>query len=190
MNTCSLILYGLVDILFEAFGFLIAQTGGLKVKGIDNISAFESPGDIMIYGSMILDVVKTVVVIAGFLCAGIVSGGISEQAKKHLLIVITIIQWIILVPAILMAVFIEGLLLKEPPEYIDWRAVAIVVFFMYATLKFVTFYGFCEFLKNFVHDVHKVEGLFGYFPVNIYRQQQEPYQIPGYSLQIIKSDLT
>eukprot|EP01022_Parablepharisma_sp_SALTPOND_P016621 TRINITY_DN2480_c0_g2_i2.p2 TRINITY_DN2480_c0_g2~~TRINITY_DN2480_c0_g2_i2.p2 ORF type:complete len:196 (-),score=5.54 TRINITY_DN2480_c0_g2_i2:806-1393(-) len=179
MNTCSLILYGMVDILFECFGFIMAH-GGIYSDGIE--------AEIVTYGSMGLDIIKTLAVIAGFVCVCIVSGGISDYSKKHLLYIVTIIQWSILGPAVLLAVFILFLITKDPPEIIGIRIVAIIIFFIYAVLKFVTFFGFCEFLKNVIHDAPKVEGFFGhfgglrYFPVNLYPGPQEGYQIPAYPL--------
>eukprot|EP01022_Parablepharisma_sp_SALTPOND_P016622 TRINITY_DN2480_c0_g2_i3.p3 TRINITY_DN2480_c0_g2~~TRINITY_DN2480_c0_g2_i3.p3 ORF type:complete len:196 (-),score=3.96 TRINITY_DN2480_c0_g2_i3:806-1393(-) len=179
MNTCSLILYGMVDILFEWCGFIMAH--GLRHKeGIEAV--------IVTYGSMSLDVIKTLVVIGGFVCTYIISSGISDYTKRHLLHLVTIIQWLILVPAVLLAIYIEYVLFKDPHDIIDLRTEAMIMFFVYAVLKFVTFFGFCQFLKNVIHDAPKVEGFFGhfgglrYFPVNLYPGPQEGYQIPAYPL--------
>ncbi len=174
MNACSLILYGLIDLFFEFFGFIMAHSGGL-ISGDSE--------EFIQYGSMGLDVVKAVAVIAGFICSCIASSGLSEHSKSQMITTWTIIQWIILVPAVLMAVFIESVMINAPQHDYDFRIIAILIFFIYATLKFVTFFGFCEFLKTFIREASKADyfpamGGFRYLPVNMYPPKQLGEQQP------------
>eukprot|EP01022_Parablepharisma_sp_SALTPOND_P016623 TRINITY_DN2480_c0_g3_i1.p2 TRINITY_DN2480_c0_g3~~TRINITY_DN2480_c0_g3_i1.p2 ORF type:complete len:183 (-),score=9.97 TRINITY_DN2480_c0_g3_i1:124-672(-) len=171
MNIWTLILYGLIDLLLEFAGLVIVFELGFEVKLEEEIVS---------YGSIALDLLKALSVIAGFICICIISGGTSDESKKHLKLTVTIIQWTILVPAVIIAGLIIDVIIKDPPHYFDVRPLLIAIFLIYVTLKFVTFFGFCEFLKNFIHDVPRVEefGGFRYLPVNLYGRQQESYQFP------------
>ena len=179
MNSCSLILYGLIDLFFEFFGYIMATSGGL----IDGPQA-----EIIAYGSMALDVIKVLAVIAGFICSCIASGGLNEQSKAQMESAVNICQWIILTPAVLMAVFIEAAMINAPQHTYDLRIIGIIIFFIYATLKFVTFYGFCEFLKNFIKDAPKADFYgqqFRYVPLSMHpgpmeQPQQQTQYISGY----------
>ena len=155
MNSVSLILFGILDIILELFGLIMCISQGdwdLKDSALVFIS------------SIILDIAKFLFVIFGFIVACCAEKGTTEDAKKKLLGIISLVEMIIILPAVASAVYIIVLILKTPSQYFDFRILYATIFLVYAVLKFASFYGFSELLKAFVKDSPKV-AYEHYFPV-------------------------
>ena len=132
----SLFMFGLLELALEVIGFSLAHG---FAKGDLALAAA---------GSELLDVIKAIFAINGLVCAACISSTFINQYKSVILLYLSISEIIISLVSIGFAAYILNLLNSGSAPYI-LPFLEMTIFFIYALLKLVTFFGFCESLKAY-----------------------------------------
>lgn len=144
-NRTMLVTFGIMDILLEICGiWLICLSDPHNTMGL-----------IIGYGSIGIDIVKTVCVLIGFcVCCCVSSEGATEGFKVGFGSVITVLEAIIIIVSTFLFIFI---VIEINPNSDVW--VYMFFPFCYSVGKAATILGYLESLRNCVNEARIIEPL-------------------------------